>query len=40
MDQEKRKVYDWYGEDALKQLQDGRSGGDGRAMNVEHVFSK
>ncbi|KAG2597428.1 hypothetical protein PVAP13_5KG256600 [Panicum virgatum] len=39
MDQEKRKVYDWYGEDALKQLQDGRSGGGGRAMNVEHVFS-
>ncbi|CAO2203434.1 unnamed protein product [Urochloa humidicola] len=40
MDQEKRrKVYDWYGEDGLKQFQGGHSGGGGRAMNVEHVFS-
>ncbi|PUZ56646.1 hypothetical protein GQ55_5G343100 [Panicum hallii var. hallii] len=39
MDQEKRKVYDSYGEDALKQFQSGHSGGGGRAMNVEHVFS-
>ncbi|CAL4976462.1 unnamed protein product [Urochloa decumbens] len=38
MDQEKRKVYDWYGEDGLKQFQGTRSGG-GHAMNVEHVFS-
>ncbi|CAL4963792.1 unnamed protein product [Urochloa decumbens] len=39
-DQEKRKVYDWYGEDGLKQFQGTRSGGGGgHAMNVEHVFS-
>ncbi|TKW14291.1 hypothetical protein SEVIR_5G158800v4 [Setaria viridis] len=39
MDQEKRKVYDWYGEDGLKQFQGERSGGGGRTMNFKHVFS-
>ncbi|RLM91917.1 hypothetical protein C2845_PM08G12230 [Panicum miliaceum] len=39
VDQEKRKIYDSYGEDVLKQFQSGHSGGGGRAMNVEHVFS-
>ncbi|XP_062208422.1 dnaJ protein ERDJ3B-like [Phragmites australis] len=39
-DQEKRKVYDWYGEDGLNnQFQRGHGGGGGRTMNVEHVFS-
>ncbi|OEL33857.1 DnaJ protein ERDJ3B [Dichanthelium oligosanthes] len=39
MDHEKRKVYDWYGEDGLKQFQGGRSGGGGHTMNAEHVFT-
>ena len=40
-DQEKRKVYDWYGEEGLEQFQGRHNDGDGgHAMNIEHVFSK
>ncbi|XP_066366509.1 dnaJ protein ERDJ3B-like isoform X2 [Miscanthus floridulus] len=36
-DQEKRKVYDRYGEEGLKQFQGGRGGGGG--MNIQDIFS-
>jgi DnaJ family protein B protein 11 len=40
-DQEKRKVYDWYGEAGLEQFHGEHSDGDGgHAMNIEYVFSK
>ncbi|XP_066314310.1 dnaJ protein ERDJ3B-like [Miscanthus floridulus] len=39
-DQEKRKAYDWYGEEGLEQFQGRHNDGDGgHAMNIEHVFS-
>ncbi|KAG8067237.1 hypothetical protein GUJ93_ZPchr0005g14271 [Zizania palustris] len=37
-DQEKRKIYDRYGEEGLKQHQGGRGGGGG--MNIQDIFSK
>ncbi|KAL5203210.1 hypothetical protein ABZP36_014162 [Zizania latifolia] len=36
-DQEKRKIYDRYGEEGLKQHQGGRGGGGG--MNIQDIFS-
>jgi DnaJ family protein B protein 11 len=37
-DQEKRKIYDRYGEEGLKQFQGGRGGGGG--MNIQDIFSR
>ncbi|XP_037488738.1 dnaJ protein ERDJ3B [Triticum urartu] len=37
-DQEKRKIYDRYGEEGLKQFQGGRGGGGG-GMNMQDIFS-
>jgi len=37
-DQEKRKIYDRYGEEGLKQFQ-GRGGGGG-GMNIQDIFSR
>uniref|UniRef100_A0A452Y244 J domain-containing protein n=1 Tax=Aegilops tauschii subsp. strangulata TaxID=200361 RepID=A0A452Y244_AEGTS len=38
-DQEKRKIYDRYGEEGLKQFQGGRGGGGG-GMNMQDIFSR
>jgi DnaJ homolog subfamily B member 11 len=38
-DQEKRKIYDRYGEEGLKQFQGGRGGGGG-GMNIQDIFSR
>jgi DnaJ homolog subfamily B member 11 len=37
-DQEKRKIYDQYGEEGLKQFQGGGGGGGG--MNIQDIFRK
>lgn len=39
-DQEKRKIYDRYGEEGLKQFQGGRGGGGGGGMNIQDIFSR
>ncbi|PWZ09986.1 DnaJ protein ERDJ3B [Zea mays] len=37
-DQEKKKIYDRYGEEGLKQFQGGRGSGGG--MNIQDIFSR
>ncbi|KAJ3669463.1 hypothetical protein LUZ60_011413 [Juncus effusus] len=38
-DQEKRKIYDRYGEEGLKQFANGGGGGRGAGMNINDIFS-